>query len=301
MSETTERLALALGYFDGLHIAHEAVLQAALEQKNTGLTPAVLLFDRHPESVLFGREVPKLLTEEDRDALLVSMGFRLVKLSFAGIKDLTPEAFVCEVLRDRLGCAYVSCGYNYCFGKGGAGTAALLRELCENNGIGAFVCPRVTLDGEPVSSSAVRRAIAEGDAEKAAAMLGRPFSFAAPVFKGDRRGRTLGTPTINQYLPAELAVPAFGVYASLTQIGGDTYPSVTNIGARPTFGGGSVRSETYIIGFSGDLYGREVRVGLLSYIREERKFPSAEALKAQISEDARNAAALAERSPYFQK
>ena len=301
MNEITERLALALGYFDGLHIAHEAVLRAALEQKNTGLTPAVLLFDRHPESVLSGREVPKLLTEEDRDALLVSMGFRLVKLSFAEIKDLAPETFVRDILRDRLGCAYVSCGYNYRFGKGGAGNAALLQTLGKENGIAVSVCPQVTLNGEPVSSSAVRAAVAEGDMCKVTAMLGRPLSFTAPVFKGDRRGRTLGTPTVNQYLPQGFIIPAYGVYASVTQIEGVTYASVTNIGARPTFGGGSVRSETYIIGFSGNLYGRNVRVGLLSFLRKEMKFPSAEALKAQISRDAAAAAEIVLQSPYFQK
>ena len=301
MCEQKEALALALGYFDGLHIAHKEVLNAALAQKNTGLTPAVLLFDRRPVSVLTGREVPKLLTEEDRDALLLSMGFRLVKLSFAHIKDASPETFVSGILRDRLGCKFVSCGYNYRFGKGGAGNAALLASLGDQYGIGVSVCPQVTLDGEPVSSSAIRGAVAAGDMDKAAAMLGRPLTFAAPVFAGDRRGRTLGTPTINQYIPQGLIVPAFGVYASVTEIGGDVYPSVTNIGARPTFGGGSVRSETYIIGFSGDLYGKNVRVGLISYLRKEMKFPSAEALKAQIAADARQAEARVLQSPYFQK
>ena len=296
-----KNLALALGYFDGLHIAHEAVLNAALAQQNTGLTPAVLLFDRHPESVLFGTEVPRLLTEADRDAILLSRGFRLIKLSFAEIKDLSPESFVADILHETLGCAFVSCGYNYRFGKNGAGTAQTLASLGEQYGIRVSVCEQVTLNGEAVSSSAIRRAIAAGEMAQAAAMLGRPLTFSAPVFSGDHRGRLLGTPTINQYLPRGFIVPAFGVYASVTDAEGERYPSVTNIGARPTFGGGSVRSETHIIGFSGDLYGKEVRVGLLGFIRSELKFDSAEALRAQIARDAAKAESIVNASPFFTK
>ena len=301
MCEQKENLALALGYFDGLHIGHQKVLSAALEQQKNGLTPAVLLFDRHPASVLTGRQVPRLLTDADRDALLSSMGIKPVKLRFADLKDLSPEAFVEKILCARLSCAFVSCGFNYRFGKGGAGTAALLQTLCAAKGIGVSVSPQVTLGGEPVSSSAIRRAIAAGETEKAVAMLGRPLTFTAPVFSGDHRGRTLGTPTINQYLPEGFVTPAFGVYASVTEANGVRYPSVTNIGARPTFGGGTVRSETHIIGFSGDLYGRTLRVELLSFLRPEMKFASADALREQISLDAQRALATVESSPYFQK
>lgn len=301
MDENNKKRALALGYFDGLHIAHQKVLSAALEQQKNGLTPAVLLFDRHPASVLTGRQVPRLLTDEDRDALLSSMGILPIKLCFAELKDLTPEAFVEEILCGRLSCAFVSCGYNYHFGRGGTGTAALLQALCAGEGIAVSVSPQVTLEGEPVSSSAIRRAVAEGETEKAAAMLGRPLMFTAPVFTGDRRGRTLGMPTINQYLPEGFVTPAFGVYASVTDVSGRRYPSVTNIGDRPTFGGGTVRSETHIIGFSGDLYGKTLRVELLSFLRPEMKFVSADALREQIARDARRAEEAVKSSPYFQK
>jgi riboflavin kinase/FMN adenylyltransferase len=301
MCDKKENLALALGYFDGLHIAHQKVLSAALEQQKNALTPAVLLFDRHPASVLTGIEVPRLLTDADRDALLASMGILPVKLCFAEIKDLTPEAFVEEILCERLSCAFVSCGFNYRFGKGGAGTAELLQTLCEAKGIDVSVSPQVTLRGEPVSSSAIRRAVAAGETEKAVAMLGRPLTFTAPVFSGDHRGRTLGTPTVNQYLPEGFVTPAFGVYASVTEINGVRCPSVTNIGSRPTFGGGTVRSETHIIGFSGDLYGRTLRVELLSFLRPEMKFASADALREQISRDARRAEEAVKSSPFFQK
>ena len=301
MCDTVKRPALALGYFDGLHIAHQKVLSAALKQKNNGLTPSVLLFDRRPVSVLSGKDVPRLMTEADRDALLSRMGLAPVRLCFADIKDLSPESFVRDILVGELNCAFVSCGYNFRFGKGGEGTASMLRRLCAENGVAVTVCRQVTLDGVPVSSSAIRAALAAGETEKANAMLGRPLSFSAPVWAGDRRGRDLGAPTINQTLPEGFITPALGVYASVVTVDGVRYPSVTNVGARPTFGGEAVRSETYIIGFTGDLYGRDVRVELVSFLRKEHKFPSFEALKAQIARDAEAAERTVRTSVYFQK
>lgn len=292
MNDTNRRVSVALGYFDGLHLAHRAVLDAALAGRDRGLTPVVLLFDAPPAEVLTGRAVPRLLADADRDRLLTNRGFALHKIRFAEIRELPPEAFVREILADRLRAGAVSCGYNYRFGKSGAGDETLLKALCAQYGIAVTVLPELDLGGQPVSSTRIRALVQNGDVEAANALLGRPLLFTAPVFSGDHRGRLLGAPTINQYLPAGFVRPKRGVYVSTVRIGDSLYRGVTNVGSRPTFDGGSERSETYILGFSGDLYGQSVTVGLLRFLRPEMKFESFDALKSQIGKDAEAAAAV---------
>ena len=287
------RTAVALGFFDGLHLAHRRVLESAAAQKDKGLTSCVLLFDDHPQHVLNGMDVPKLLQNEKRDALLREMGLTTVNCSFSRIKDMSPEAFVEQILVGGLNAAFVSCGYNYRFGKNGAGDAAALQNLCAAYDITVCVCPEMDVDGEAISSTAIRSFIEDGEVGKAADMLGRYFSFESPVIEGDKRGRLLGTPTVNQLLPEHLVTPRFGVYLSKVTFEGQTYTGVTNIGARPTFHAGDPRSETYILDFSGDLYGKTVETALVKYIRPIRQFDSAEALKAQIAEDVAVARRLA--------
>ena len=291
MSSKQPDRAVALGYFDGLHIAHLRVLDAAREgAKEKDLVPGVLLFDRPPAEVVTGVAVPRLMTDADRDETLRDWGFELLNAAFASIRELSPEAFVSQILCKKLGAKLVSCGYNYRFGKGGAGDAAALGALCAARGIETRVVTERDLFGAPVSSSRIRSLVEEGRLEEAGALLGRPLRFSAPVFRGDRRGRLLGTPTINQYLPAGFVTPRFGVYVSEVLLDGKAYRAVTNVGSRPTFGEGSVRSETYILGFEGDLYGRAPRLSLLKFLRPEMKFPSVEELKAQITRDAAAAA-----------
>ncbi len=278
--------SVALGFFDGLHRAHGTVLRSALDAARlTGLTPAVLLFDEHPRTALTGDAVPSLLTKAERDERLRKMGFTLLFVSFKEIMNMSPEEFVSKILCERYPAGALSCGFNYNFGKNASGNTSLLRQLCAEREISLSVCPEFTLKGQTVSSTEIRRALENGEIEKANEMLGFPFGFTSPVFTGDQRGRLLGAPTINQYIPEELIVPEFGVYASKVYFEGKEYVGVTNIGARPTFGQGSVRSETYIVDFSGDLYGREVRVEIHSFIRGEKKFPDADTLKAQIEAD----------------
>lgn len=282
------RTAIALGFFDGLHLAHMQVIKPVLDAyREKGLVPCVLLFDKHPQSVLSASRVPFLLEDEKRNSILSSLGVKTVFLKFEDIKNLSPEEFIKNILVEKYNVAFVSCGYNYRFGKKAQGDVELLRTLGEEYGFEVSVCENTRLDNESVSSSAIRRAIADGDIIKANKMLGREFSFSAEVFDGDHRGRLLGAPTINQYLPEGIAVPKFGVYASVAIIDGKEMPSVTNIGNRPTFDGVSVRSETYIIDYSGNLYGKTVEVRLFDFIRAEKKFADANELKVQIASDAR--------------
>ena len=285
---TQTKRAVALGFFDGLHLAHRQVLEAA--RRAAGFTPAALLFDRSPQEVLTGAPAQRIMTAADQRAALREMGFEILEASFAALRDLSPETFVEEYLVRTLRAGFVTCGFNYTFGKGGAGDAALLQTLCARAGLGVTVLPAVMMDGGAVSSSAIRAAIRAGEIERANAMCGAPFSFAAPVIHGERRGRLLGAPTANQLLPKELVVPASGVYVSdVTLPDGRTLRGVTNIGFRPTFEGDGVRSETFLPGFSDDLYGRELRVSLLRFLREERRFPTADALREQIARDAEDA------------
>lgn len=276
---------IALGFFDGLHTAHKKVLTEAVKQAGDSFTPAVMLFDEHPRKVLSGDEVRYLLQTQKREEMLKKAGLEPLFVSFTEIKDMSPEAFVKEILRDRFCARAVICGYNYRFGKNGMGDSKKLRELCKTYGIDVTVCPEFSLEGETVSSTKIRKSIENGNIEQANRMLGYPFGFFAEVFSGDKRGRLLGAPTINQFLPDGLVVPKFGVYASRVLFDGQEYIGVTNIGCRPTFQGESVRSETYIIDYSGDLYGRTVEVQIYKFIRPEKKFPDADSLKIQISSD----------------
>lgn len=281
----TTEYAVALGFFDGLHTAHLSVIEGVLKFREKGFSPAVMLFDQHPKKILSGDKIPLLQQTEKRDAKLQEMGVKPLYTVFSDIKDLSPEDFVKNILADKFSAGAVVCGFNYRFGKNGAGDSSLLREICARFGIEVVVCPEVLYEGEAVSSTRIRKLIKSGDIEEANKMLGYNFSFTSEIFTGDRRGRLLGAPTINQYLPDELIVPLFGVYASRVYFNGKEYIGVTNIGNRPTFDGESVRSETFIIGFEGDLYGKAVEIELFKFIRPEQKFNTADELKTQIAED----------------
>jgi len=275
--------AVALGFFDGLHLAHQRVLKAVLDKKSEGLEPTILLFDKQPALVLKGLSIPKLLTEEKRNSILTEKGFRIVEKKFEDIYTMEPEDFFDRILLGELNAKFLSCGFNYTFGARGSGKTEKLQLLCDKKGVELKINSEFKIDGETVSSTTIRKAVADGDILKANKMLGRPFFYEMPVISGDRRGRVLGFPTINQYLPEGFAVPLFGVYASFVYVDGVRYNGVTNIGRRPTFDGESIRSETYILDFSGDLYDMDVKVELLEFIRPEKKFSTVEELVSEVN------------------
>lgn len=278
--------AVALGYFDGIHKGHRAVLRKALscaEEKD--LVPVVLLFDVHPRKLISGDVPPMLMSEEKKREKLIEMGFTVIPFDFRRGMSYTPEEFIERVLVERLNVKAVSCGYDYRFGKGGKGNAETLAELLAPSGVDVFIRDAVLSDGDAVSSTKIRQLITEGNITRANELLGDFFSYDPVVTHGDGVGHTLGFPTINQFFPEDFIVPRFGVYASRVRLGDKYYPAVTNVGVRPTVAGDSMRSETCIIGFSGDLYGKRVEVSLLSYIRQEIKFPDLETLKNQVEKD----------------
>lgn len=282
----SNKTAVALGSFDGLHKGHISVIACTLKYRECGLEPFILLFDEHPVKVLKGTAPEEILQPVLRDKILSDMGISKKVISFSEIKDLSPEEFFDKILIGKLNAGALCCGSNYHFGKNGAGNEHLLKELCEKRGIELTVSPDISHNGSLISSSRIRTAIKEGNILDANAMLGREFTFKAIVKHGCQRGRLIGAPTINQYFDSGFVQPKAGVYASLTVVDGKKYHSVTNIGLRPTFENEDFRSETCILNYSGNLYGEDIEVRLLDRIRDEIKFNSEEELKNQIKKDA---------------
>ena len=280
------KTALALGTFDGIHKGHKAVIACALSQKERGLIPLVLLFDAHPLLSLSGREPDKLLQDELRKSMIESAGAKTAVISFSEIKNLSPEDFFKEIVIKKMNAGFVCCGENYTFGINGSGNCETLKKLCKKYGIGFECAGLVKYRNSPVNSSRIRKLIKSGNISEANRLLGHEFRYRAVVRSGFRRGRLLGAPTINQYFDEGFCVPKSGVYASVTVINGSEFPSVTNIGYRPTYENNDFRSETCIIGFDGNLYGQNLEVRLLSRLRDEKRFNSEQALSNQIQADA---------------
>lgn len=280
---------VALGNFDGLHVGHQKVLSKALEMANEKrCIPVTLLFDEHPRKYTLGERPPILMTDEMRDRKLAEMGFTVVKMSFTGLRDLAPYDFLYKI-HEKLHVKAICCGFNYHYGKNGAGDIHTLESDCRRLGMELYWQPAAFYGGEPVSATRIRQELKNGNVRAANAMLGRPFSYELTVVEGDKRGRVLGFPTINQIFPDGFAVPKFGVYASKVFVDSKWYPSVTNIGIRPTIETEELRSETHIIGFSGDLYGKRIEVFLLDYTRPEKKFDGLGQLAETIANDSETA------------
>ena len=278
------RTVVALGVFDGVHIAHAAVLsRARAEAEARGLPLLVFTF-----SLSDGPKHEPLLSDEgERAALLTAAGASYLAVGrFSALATLAPECFVEEVLVASLGAVCAVVGEDFRFGHGARGDAGVLAASLAARGGDTVAVPPVLLEGERVSSSRIRAALLAGDVEAAARLLGRPYSVTAPVLRGRHLGHTLGFPTANQRLPAERVLPAHGVYVTtVTLPDGRRMRGVTDIGTRPTVGGEEIRMETHIPGFSGDLYGRVLTVAFLARLRGERKFGSLSALAEQIAKD----------------
>ena len=278
--------AVALGYFDGLHKGHKTVIARSLSMKERGLNPVVLLFDSHPLLSLTGEAPKEILQSTIREEMIKEMGASFVYISFSEIKNMSPREFFEEILLKRINAGALCCGENYHFGKDGKGDRNTLYGLCNEYNIPLSVSPLVDFKGFPVSSTSIRNAVSSGNISDANEMLGYEFKYRAVVKSGCQRGHLIGAPTINQYFDDNFIIPKNGVYASVTIVDDKDYPSVTNIGLRPTFENEDLRSETCIIGFDGDLYGREITVSLVDRIRDEMRFDSMDELRKQIAEDA---------------
>ena len=284
------KLALALGTFDGLHRGHLNVLNEAKSFALEGFIPAMLMFDTHPQAVLKGVAPPLLITSEDKEDFAKKNGVLPVHINFQEIRNLSPEEFLRDVLIKKHNVGAVICGENFLFGKDGGGNSKNLCELCEKYGVVYRMAKSTMYKGEMISATRIRDALAKGDIITTNEMLGRNFSYDFLVVEGNKIGKKiLGFPTINQHFPTGFINLKHGVYASQSTVDGKVYPSVTNFGCHPTIGGDKVLSETCILGFDGDLYYQKIRVELLDFIRAEKKFNSKDELKAQIDADSKSA------------
>lgn len=272
---------VALGTFDGLHIGHKAVITAEKSQYERKIA---LMFRKHNADEV--KDAPcTLITPQHEREILFSWGVEPVYVEFSEICEMSPEEFVDEILVDKFNAKSIACGFNYRFGKGAVGDVQTLMRLCLEREIKLTVVDKIEYKDEPVSSTRIREAVKNGDMRSATAMLGRYFSYDFEVLHGDERGRVLGSPTINQFFTPDFQVPEYGVYASFTDVEGKIYPSVTNVGVRPTIGNSEKRSETNIIGYHGDLYGQYPRVFLVEKIRGEKAFNSLDELRESIFAD----------------
>lgn len=280
--------AVALGFFDGVHIGHRAVISAAVETaRREGLSPRVFTFSPVGLAPASKNGLTLLQTEEQKDAVLAGLGVEeIVCPLFADFCSMSPEGFVRGFLRDVLRAKVLFCGFNYHFGKGGSAGVEELRNLCTPEGIRVEALPPVLWQDEVVSSTRIRACIREGEMEAAAAMLGGPFTLTASVVHGKGLARTLSWPTINQLFPPDFTIPRHGVYHSHVLADGQVWDGVTNVGIKPTLYETNLTMETYILDYSGDLYGQTIPVSLLRFMRPEARFDSVEALSQRILADA---------------
>jgi riboflavin kinase/FMN adenylyltransferase len=287
---------VAIGTFDGVHLGHREVIRGA---------DTVLTFDPHPLAVVHPEATPKLIsTFPVKRDLIAGLGVEeLVVIPFdRGFSEQSSEAFVSEVLLERLGARIVSVGENFRFGQGARGTADFLRsqEQFETR-----VVPLVEVAGETVSSSHIRGLVAAGDVRRAAEFLGEPFLFEGEVVTGDRRGRELGMPTANLVPDDAYVCPGHGVYAAVANViptpahaaepRASGHPTAVNVGVRPTFDSGrGLLVEAHLIGFEGDLYGQRLRIAFLERMRGEKRFDSVDALVEQMQRDLVQARGIAD-------
>ncbi len=287
-----QRKVIALGFFDGVHLGHGALLRRVAERaRELDALPCAFTFDRSPAAALTGRAVPLLTGVGDRELLMRELyGIREVVVApFDVMRQMDWRDFVARYLQKELGVIHVVAGHDFHFGYQGEGSPRRLAEKCAELGIGCDIIPKVEIDGITVSSTYIRTLVAAGDLAEARRFLGHPHALSGPVVHGHELGRVMGTPTANLLVPEGVIAPGFGVYAARAILPEGTYMAVTNVGVRPTVNEDktAVTVEPWILDYHGDLYGRDIRVEFLTRLRPERKFPSVEALRDAILENAR--------------
>lgn len=298
----TERgSVLTIGNFDGLHLGHEALVNAVVDRAGElGRSAAVYTFDPHPRRVLQpDRDQPLLMTWPQLESGLDGLGVDVLirepfTLEFA---SLGAQEFLTEIIHKRMAPTELFVGRDFHFGKGRGGSGDTLAQVGPELGIRVVIIPQVRAGGADVSSTRIREALAHGRVEEAECCLGQPYEIWGAVVRGEARGRRLGFPTANVETDNEI-LPGNGVYASTVRLldhsnpGAEALPAVTNVGARPTFDAGRVLAEAHLLDFEGDLYGRRLSVAFHARIRDEQRFPSPEALARQIRKDVATARRL---------
>lgn len=281
------RRIFALGFFDGVHLGHQALLETCVAMaQEMDAAPAAITFDRHPQS-LFIPNPPALINRNaDRDALLRRFGVEYIhRLTVSEEVMSTNWGRFLEALLEDGACGFV-CGDDFRFGHKGEGDIHKLEAFCRERGLPCVIVPEQTLDGVRISSTHIRHLIETGEMEEAEKFLGHRHLLSGEVVSGRKIGRTIGVPTANILIPEGVVLPNLGVYACTCRIGRHQYAAVTNIGSRPTVEGHQVRAESWILDFEGDLYGKEITLEFHKFLRPEVKFESLAALQVQIHADA---------------
>ena len=300
MTGTREKTCvLALGFFDGVHRGHGALLERTVQRAaELGSLPAVMTFDTHPDTLVLGTPVPLINSAPDR-ARLIREQYGIDRVEFFRFTEETmrmPWRDFLDSLRSELGAVHFVVGYDFRFGWRGEGNAERLQGYCTENSLGCDVIGQVTLDGVTVSSTYIRQLLADGDMVRAERFMGHPHLLTDVVRQGHRLGRRLGAPTVNMQFAPGVLVPRHGVYAARVRLEDGVFPAVTNIGVRPTVSSdGNVSVETHILGYEGNLYGRTVSLEFFDFLRAEQHFASVQELSEQIAADAQRAREIGEK------
>lgn len=286
----TERRVIALGFFDGVHNGHGALMRRAAERaRQLDARPAAFTFDAHPASVILGQNTPLLSTPDDRADLmrrLYGMEDVIVAHYDQNMMHTPWERFITDYLVRDHGAVHLVAGHDFHFGYRGEGNPQRLEQKCRQLGLGCDIITPVVQEGIIVSSTYIRTLIAQGEMERARQFLGHPHTLTGPVVHGKGLGSKLGFPTLNLHIPAGVIVPACGVYATRVWVDGTPHMAVTNLGQRPTVDDGSqLTVESFLLDFEGDLYGKTIRLEFCQHLRQEVRFDSMDALKAQIAAD----------------
>lgn len=289
----TRSTVLTLGVFDGLHLGHQRIMQTVVERaKAVNAVPTAITFDPHPRSVLYPQNAPPLLqTLDQRLANFEVLGIeQTIVIRFdTDFADQDAEIFLRDIVHERLQAKEVYLGKGFAFGKNRSGNIELLRHISRELGFTADEVPEITVRGQRISSTRIRKLLDDGRVNLARRYLGRPYGVEGVIVRGMRRGHTIGFPTAN-LKPRNRVIPKYGVYATATLIDNVWRRSITNVGVRPTFEAENEPSiETYVFDFDGDLYGDVLRVRFLYSIRDEKKFGGIEELKGQITKDSNRA------------
>ncbi len=279
----------ALGFFDGVHLGHQALLKACHQlADHRGFSVGAVTFVAHPETAIPGKTPGLINTVTDRKQLLCRFGAEIVvELPFDNaLRSMNWRDFIRMLRNAPYNATGFVCGADFRFGHKGEGTAQILQEYCQAAGMPCAVVPEQQLNDIRISSTHIRTLLESGDVAQAARFLGHPHTLSGTVVAGRGLGHTIGIPTANLVLPSELVKPRLGVYACTAEAEGKVYPAVTNIGCRPTVGGHHITVEPWLLDFEGDLYGKTITLHFHKFLRPEKKFNSLEALRTQIQLDA---------------
>lgn len=288
-----KKRVIALGFFDGVHLGHGELLKMTRQRAvEMNALPSVLSFDVHPDTLVFSNKVQLINSAIGREELIRRCyGIdNVVFLHFNRHMMRMPWKEFIDTLIEELNVCHIVMGHDFCCGYKGEGTAALIAEYCAEKGIDSDIIPALCVDGRVISSTWIRKLISEGQIEQANRLLGHPHTLTDTVHSGYHLGTKLSAPTINMFFPDGVIIPKYGVYAAKVYIGNESYTAVTNIGVRPTVGNDNrVSVESHLLDYSGNLYGRQVRLEFYKYLRAELKFDNLAQLAEQIKKDALSA------------